>query len=219
LRRTPRLPVESAAPATADATVPASSRTRSGAALLAALLLSAACGDRAYLPITGKISERELASRPSIDACLLLLRSDVDPAGELGLTKASNLVDEHEGPFFAKCGYGRRGPWRYVGVEVRRSLSPESAARIQQQSRPFLRRLAREPLVEVADLGEAAVWAGGKLGQLHVLQGDLRLILTIELGDDFDGQTLAVQLARLALDRLEALGWNRLAPAAGAVSP
>jgi hypothetical protein len=139
----------------------------------------------------------------------LLLRSDVDPGGELGLTKASNLLDESENPFFAKCSYGKRRPWTFVSLDVRRSLTPERARAIQRASRPFLRRLAREPLVEVPGVGEAAVWAGGKLGQLHVLAGDLRYIVTIELGEDAARQELATRLARLALDRTHALGWDR----------
>ena len=187
-----------------------------GGAALVLLLPFAACGDRAYLPIAGKVSERELATRPPIDACLLLLRSDVDPDGELGLTKGSNLLDEPEGPFFAKCTYGRRGPWRAVTLDVRRSLTVEKARDLQEASRPFLRRLAREPLLDVTGVGEAAVWAGGKIGQLHVLSGDLRLIFTIELGDEVDGKAVALRLAHLALDRLRALEWDRLRPAAGA---
>jgi hypothetical protein len=160
-----------------------------------------------------------MATRPALDACLLLLRSDVDPGGELALTKGSNLLDVHEGPFFAKCTYGRRGPWRAVTLDVRRSLTVEQARGIQEASRPFLRRLAREPLINVPEIGDAAVWAGGKLGQLHVLSGDLRFILTIEVGEDADRQALAERLARLVLERLHALEWDRLKPAAGAATP
>lgn len=191
---------------------PCRRRFARGVAVVAGLFPLAACGDRPYLPMTGRVSKADMAARPPIDACLLLLRSDVDPDGELGLTKAVTLLDEHEGPFFAKCGYGRRGPWRYAGVEVRRSLSAETAQRIQEESRPFLRRLAREPLVDVPELGDAAVWAGGKLGQLHLLAGDLRFIFTIEVGADDERMALAIRLARSALERLHALEWDRLHP-------
>jgi hypothetical protein len=177
--------------------------------------LALGCGDSAYLPTTGRVTASSMAARPEIDACLLMLRSDVDPHGELGLTKASNLLDDSENPFFAKCSYGKRRPWTFVSLDVRRALTVESARSIQKASRPFLRRLAREPLVEVPGVGENAVWAGGQLGQLHVHEGDLRFILTIEVGADEDRLELAKRLARLALERLHVLGWHEL-PAAAA---
>jgi hypothetical protein len=141
----------------------------------------------------------------SLDACVLLLRQDLDPEGELGLRKIRTAIDQTEGPRYAKCAWGVPRSDIFASLEVRRMESPERALAAQSGGLPVLRRLAGVALVDVPGLGDTATWAGGRLDQLHVVDRQFRLILTLEIGPEAGRRELAGAIGARVLERLRIL--------------
>ncbi len=148
-------------------------------------------------------ARRPAAERPPIHACDLLTLDEADPKGADVLMPVGNAVDSSVGASVAKCAYGTSDlPVRVVGVEVRRFASPDSAESEQRAARGMLRGLAGADAEPVAGLGDDAAWAGGRLNQLHVRAGDLRLIVSVEVGDEAKRKARAQEIAARALSRL-----------------
>ena len=141
----------------------------------------------------------------SLEACLLLVRQDLDPEGEMGLRKIRTAIDQTAGRRFAKCAWGVPKTDLFASLEVRRMESAERALAAQSDGLPVLRRLAGAPLIEVAGLGDTATWAGGRLDQLHFVDREFRLILTIEIGAEAQRLELAKLIAGRVLERLRIL--------------
>ena len=172
---------------------------RGGIVLLLATLAVAACG-------RAPVAETKAApSRPPFRACDLLLLDEADPDGADGLMPAKTEVDQTVGDEFAKCVYATPElPPRMVSLEVRRFAAERNAIGAQRTAVDYLPSLAAEALQRVPDLGDEAVWAGGRLGQLHVRDGSQRLIVTVETRDLAARRPRAESIARLALGRLHA---------------
>jgi hypothetical protein len=118
---------------------------------------------------------------------------------------AKTEVDQTVGDEFAKCVYATPElPPRMVSLEVRRFAAEKNAVGAQRTAVDYLPTLAAEALQRVPGLGDEAVWAGGKLGQLHVRDGSQRLIVTVETRDLEARRPRAESIARLALGRLHA---------------
>ncbi|MEO8505343.1 MAG: hypothetical protein ABI609_15715 [Acidobacteriota bacterium] len=138
-----------------------------------------------------------------IDACELLTLDEADPQGADLLMPVGNAVDHSIGADSAKCAYGTSDlPIQVVGMEVRRFADADAAKSAQSSAAGALRGMAGGDLHSVEGLADGAVWAGGRLNQLHVLAGSTRLIVTVEVGDVARREGRARELARLALGRL-----------------
>lgn len=155
---------------------------------------------------------RVAADAPPIDACALMPEAEaIQLAGE-DLDPVSTALDHRVHHEIAKCSYANLGgpPFRMISLEVRRYPSPELARGAQERTIKFLRRIEGEDGAEIAGLGESAFW-GARSQQLQALTGDLRLIITVQLGDQrFRGES-AREIATRALERL--------GPAAAAAAP
>ena len=167
-----------------------------------------ACAAVAAAPLLGACSDanepREVAAdAPPIDACALLPEDEAIRLAEQDLDPVSTAVDRRVDRETAKCSYANLGgpPFRMISLEVRRYPSLKQAARAHERTLKLLRRVERENAEDIAGLGESALWAG-KNQQVHVLRGDLRLIVTVQLGDPrFRGEA-AREIAARALQRL-----------------
>ncbi len=136
-------------------------------------------------------------------ACELLTLADADPGGRLGLQAVQTPLDASEGTAAAKCSYATRvSPSQVVALEVRRYANASRAAAAQSAAASFLPSLSRTANEPVAGLGDEGLWAGGGLGQLHVRAGSLRLIVTVELGEEGSRREWAQALAARGLERL-----------------
>lgn len=141
--------------------------------------------------------------RPPIKACELLTLEEADPQGALGLSPVGNAVDAAVGTETAKCSYGTVDlPVKVVSLEVRRFADAGAARSAQRAARGMLRGLAAAEPEDLSGLGDAAAWAGGQLDQLHLQDGDTRLIVTVEVGDEATRSTRARAIAAQALARL-----------------
>jgi len=58
-------------------------------------------------------------------------------------------------------------------------------------------------LQDVRGLGDAALWVGGRIQQLHVVTGNLQLIITVQSPDGTDQLDKARQIATRVLERLK----------------
>jgi hypothetical protein len=90
-----------------------------------------------------------------------------------------------------------------LGLEIKAARSPETAARNLESSRAMLKRLAGGEIQEVPGLGEKAMFVGGTLHQLHVLKGNLVLVVTAQTDNQPKSLYLAKLIAQRVLQRLE----------------
>ncbi len=171
-----------------------------GAALIVGLAI-AGCGGDAAAP---RADPRADLPAPDLFACELLPSEEAEAIAGEPLDQLSTPLDAEVSHHAAKCswGPGMKTPVRVVSLEVRRFESPERARRAQQTAVEALRRYARGGLAEIPGLGDQAVWAGGALWQLHAVEGDLRLIATVELGEESRRREAAAGIVRRALQRL-----------------
>ena len=140
---------------------------------------------------------------PPINACALMQLEDADPGGALSLTQVKAAVEQSVGHEVAKCSYGTpEPPIRLIGLEVRRFPSVAAAKSAQDTSEAVLRRLVAGEARAVPAVGDRALWAGGRLGQLQVRADRVRLIVTIEVGDEKDREARAAAIATRAIERL-----------------
>lgn len=144
------------------------------------------------------------ASGPSlIDACALLPYSDAEAIAGEPLRRMAAALDLPSGQDFAKCSYGNPAKLGVtVSLEVRRHPSPEQAADVQAASRGRLGTLAGE-WQDVSLAGaDQAFWADGRLDQLHVRRGAVRLIVTVTMGEEAGRRSAAAAVAASTLARL-----------------
>jgi hypothetical protein len=90
-----------------------------------------------------------------------------------------------------------------LGLEIKPARSPEAAARNLESSRTMLKRLTGGEIQEVPNLGEKALFAGGTLSQLHVLKGNLLLVVTAQTDNQPRSLYIAKLIAQRVLQRLE----------------
>ena len=168
--------------------------------LLLLLASSTSCGRRAAVPTAA-----DAAPRPTLDACRLLTFSQAEQAAEIQLRGMRTALDMPSGSDFAKCSYGSPSELgKTVSIELRRFDSAETAIEVQETSKSRLRSLASGEIEDVPGIGDEAFWGDGRLDQLHVRRGDLRIILTLSMGPDEPRKATAVDLVRTALARIDA---------------
>jgi hypothetical protein len=170
--------------------------------LWTALLLAAAlagCGSPSDAPTAQETPEVQ------IDACQLFTPEDAKAVAGTTVSWLSSTLDDAQGRDPLQCAYnaGTAENPRILSLLVRRFRSPEAAARTQKSSRSALQNLSRGQLRDVPGLGEGAQWVAGRVQQLHVLKGDVQLVITVQgPGDQLPG---AREVAATALARLENL--------------
>ena len=176
-------------------------RRRAAIATALAALALAGCGRDSSAPAPEARAERPA---PDLFACELLPNEDAEAIAGEALDQLSTPLDAEVSHQAAKCswGPGLRVPIRVVSLEVRRFESAERARRAHETAVEALRRYARDGLVSVPGLGDEAVWASGALWQLQARKDDLRLIATVELGDESRRREAAESIVRRALERL-----------------
>lgn len=165
------------------------SRALWGALLVVAVGLSG-CGEKAD---TGSTTA---AAR--VQACELLTGEDA--AAVLGeeVNQMSSMLSEAQGGDPSHCGYNAGSDTtRLVSLEVRQADSAERARGRFESARSVLAGAE-----ELQGLGDAAFWAGRGVDQVHVLRGDLHLIITSRPGPEHDAKAAARTLAEKALGRL-----------------
>lgn len=92
---------------------------------------------------------------------------------------------------------------RVMGLEIRPAKSAQAAQRTLESSRTMLKRLSGGEVQEVPGLGEKAIFAGGALHQLHVLKGNLVLVITAQTDNQPKSLYVAKLIAQRVLQRLE----------------
>ena len=160
------------------------------------------------------------AKHPPLEACKLLLYEEADPGHLDGLVPAKTEIHNSVGDDFAKCMYSTvELPPSTVALELRRFATAKKAAGAQSSTVDYMPRLAAAEVEPVPGVGDEAAWASGRLNQLHARAGDLRLIVTVEVGEPESRRDRAAAIARLAIARLAAAERTTDAPASAAPGP
>jgi hypothetical protein len=179
------------------------------AALLAALAFTG-CG-RPASP-EGRAPVPAAAATPGtaspIDACALIPQADAEAL--LGGPVAPPTTNAGE-PAVSQCAYASPTSHRYLTLLVRRSLTTAEAAAAYDRARSEARALTGGDPLDVSGIGERAYWTGGTFRQLNVLQKNVWLIVSADLGDGRDRLEGARAVARRAFARY----WLGLLPRTG----
>lgn len=146
-----------------------------------------------------------------IEACRLFpFKEALAIAGEAGIggTLSSTLDDGLGKGNPLECVYtdGASQRPRILSLQVRPFASKKEAQGVFHSTEGRLGALAGVEPVAVPGLGEKAVWAGGQIGQLHVLHNHLQLIFTSQgAPDDATGLASAKAVAEKVLPRIAEL--------------
>ncbi|HWM92519.1 MAG TPA: hypothetical protein VN493_17270 [Thermoanaerobaculia bacterium] len=168
--------------------------------LLLAMLL-AACGSDADGP------EGTIIDPASLNACeLFTVRDALQFNGNRPVAPMSSTFDDASrsgNPLACSFNTGTSDQPRVLGLEIRPAKTPRAAARSMESTRDFLKRLSGGEVQEVPGLGEKAIFAGGDLHQLHVLKGNLVLVITARTDNSPRSIYIAKLIAQRVLGRLE----------------
>lgn len=142
----------------------------------------------------------------TLQACQLFTVEDaIGFNGGKRVATMSSTLEEASGGNHLVCTYnaGTRARPRLLGLDIRPAKSPRAAARQLESSRGFLKRLAGGEIQEVPGIGDKAVWAGGDIQQLHVLRGNLVLVISAQTDNAPRSLYIAKVAAKRVLERLE----------------
>ena len=176
--------------------------TKSIPVLLSALLL-AACGGGSDAP------EGATIDPASLNACELFTVRDALQfnGGRAVAPRSSTFDDASTSGSSLTCSFNTAvaTPDRpqVLGLEIKPARSARAAARNLESSRAMLKRLSGGEIQEVPGLGEKAVFVGGTLQQLHVLKGNLVLVVTAQTDNQPKSLYVAKLIAQRVLQRLE----------------
>jgi len=176
-----------------------------GAVVLTALL--AGCGTASDSRETNALHAPE-----QLDACALFPFAEAQELAGASIAPLSSTYEDAAGSRNLKqCAYnaGTIEHPLLVSLEVRPAQSVRAAERRQDSSRSFLGTLSKGQVQDVPGVGDAALWAGGGIDQLHVRQGAVQLVVTMQSGTD--PLAAARQVAQRTFTRLQEL--QRRAPA------
>ena len=137
------------------------------------------------------------------EACALFPFEEAQAIAGTSVASISSTMEDAVGRDTKICSYnaGSVEVPQIMGLEVRPAQSVGEAERRQEGSRPFLGTLSKGQVVDVPGVGDAAFWAGGSVGQLHVRKGTVSLVVTIQAGKDPMGA--AKQVAERAFTRMQ----------------
>ena len=139
-----------------------------------------------------------------VDACSLFTDADAAAIAGESIAAMSSTIDEARGRDPGQCIYnsGNLEQPRILSLLLRQHRSPEAAKRVQEASRATFETMTGGHVQDVPGLGDGALWAGGRLQQLHVLRGAVQLVITVQSPDGTDQLKPARQIAEKALARL-----------------
>src|SRR4051812_1958433 len=116
----------------------------------------------------------------------------------------SSTIDEAKGRNPLECIYnsGSLDQPRILSLLIRPHRSASAARDFLASSRSALSSMSAGKVQDVRGLGDAALWVGGRIQQLHVVTGNL-LIITVQSPDGTDQVDRARQIATRVLERLK----------------
>lgn len=141
----------------------------------------------------------------TVDACTLFTAEEAKAVAGESVAAMSSTLDDAVGRDPGQCIYnsGTLDEPRILSLLLRQHRSPESAKRVLEASRGTFSTMSGGRIQEVPGLGDAALWAGGKIQQLHVLHGATQMIVTVDSPDGADQFASARRVAEKALERLK----------------
>lgn len=150
-------------------------------------------------------SESAAQLQAKIMACDLFTGEDAQRVSHENVARMTSTLEDAGKPDPAQCVYnsGTLDRPRILSLQVRTFNDAASAARVEEDSRKPLSRLAGRPTVLIGGLGDGAVWAGGKVQQLYVRRGPVQLVVTVNSPDGSEQLAEARGIAVQALARLE----------------
>jgi len=170
---------------------------------LAAAVAAALLGLSGCTPSSKSEEAARLAAK--IQACDLFPADEAVRVSHEQVARMTSTLEDAGKPDPAQCVYnsGSLAQPRILSLLVRTFNDRESAARVEGDSQVYLGRLAGRPILHIGSIGDGAVWAGGKVQQLHVRRGPVQLIITVQSPDGSEQLAEARTIAVLALARLE----------------
>lgn len=175
------------------------------ALILAALL--AACGGGSEAPEDAP--EGAAIDPATLNACELFTVADALQfnGGQPVAPRSSTFDDAARSGNALTCSFNTAVATpdqpKVLGLEIRPARDARAAARNMESSRAMLKRLSGGEIQEVPGLGEKAMFAGGSLHQLHVLKGNLVLVVTAQTDNPPRSLYIAKLVAQRVLQRLE----------------
>jgi hypothetical protein len=169
------------------------------APLLLAATLAAGCGG------SGSETAQEAKEAP-LDACTLFTYEDAQAVAGETIAVMSSTLDDARGRDPGQCIYnsGSLDQPRIISLLIRQHRTPERAKRFQESSRSSLRSMAGVEVRDISDLGDGALWVGGRIQQLHMLKGDRQFVITVQSPDGTDQLIRAREVAGKVLGKLNA---------------
>jgi hypothetical protein len=171
--------------------------------LACCLLAFAGCGKSPSVTsgTQGKSTGTQQTTKDKIDPCALITRAEAEaalgePVGEPECDTAVSPTGQ------ALCVYSSTTSERFVQISVTETGAMAETLRVQGESAATIYRTTRdnfEPVTEVPGIGDDAFW---DVPGLHVLKGDVYLIIAVGNTDDPENLELAQSLAEIAVPRL-----------------
>lgn len=167
--------------------------------VFAAALLSA-CGGGEDQAASGPVFPAE-----TLNACALFTPEDAMGLARKAVSPMASTLDEGTGGNPLVCTYnsGRSDAPRVSGLEIRPARTVKDARRRFDSGRSYLQTLAGKELQTVPGLGDEALWVGGTVQQMHVLKGNLHLVITAETENLPKSLYVGKVIAQRALARLD----------------
>lgn len=169
-----------------------------------ALVLATLGGLSGLMGCGSEVPEGPTFDTSTIQACLLFPVQEALSYGNGSVSTMSSTLEDASDRNPMVCSYnaGNSEHPRLLKLEIRAAASAKAAARQIESSRDFLSRLTHGEIQEVPGLGQKALWAGGDLQQLQVLEGNLILVATAQTNNAPKSLYIAKLIAKNALDRL-----------------
>lgn len=172
---------------------------------LALALLLTACGDDRG----SEAPEGATIDPATLNACELFTVADALQfnGGQPVAPRSSTFDDASRSGSALTCSFNTAVATpdqpKVLGLEIRPARDARAAARNMESSRTMLKRLSDGEVQEVPGLGDKALFAGGDLHQLHVLKGNLVLVITAQTDNPPKSLYVAKLIAERVLQRLE----------------
>jgi hypothetical protein len=141
----------------------------------------------------------------NVDACQLFTEQDAQSIAGDTLAAMSSTLDEAKGRNPLECIYnsGSIEQPRILSLLIRPQRSKGAARDFLESSRSALTSMSGGKAQDVPQLGDGALWVGGRIQQLHMVTGNLQLIITAQSPDGTDQLDKARQIAARVLERLK----------------
>ncbi|HEV2844415.1 MAG TPA: hypothetical protein VG477_06195 [Thermoanaerobaculia bacterium] len=170
--------------------------------LVLAAALAVGCGG----PSDSETAQTGEAKAPPLDACTLFTYEDAEAIAGEALAAMSSTLDDARGRDPGQCIYnsGTLEQTRILSLFIRHHRTAQTAKRFLESSRSSLGSMAGGNVQDAPGLGDAALWVGGRIQQLHIIKGDRQFIITVQSPDGTDQLPKARQVAEKVLGRVGA---------------